>query len=392
MLGSIALVAGTTIGAGILALPAVTQAAGVLPATIALCGTWAYMVASGLLLAEVRTNLAATTCDRFGGTGILAMVRQTLGRPGAIVAGIAYALLHYALLVAYLARGGEVLQAAGMELGLSLPNWVGPCLLDALLGGLVLWGSTRWVERVNSLMLLGAIAAFMGLVGVCLPHLVPARLLVGHWEAISRPLPTLLVAMVFHNTVPTVATQQQGDIRRIRRAILLGSALALGLFLVWNAIILGCADPQSVPFDPLQRLMAANFSPQLPLLVSIFSGLAIATSFVGFVYGLLDFFADLWPQMLARWRYFPVILVPPLVLALAIPGIFFSALDFAGIFGIAVLFGLLPALMAWQQRCCCPQGRLCPPLVPGGWFGLGLMVLAAAAMVLQQLVVRVLAA
>ena len=38
------LVAGTTVGAGMLALPAVTQASGFIPSTVTLTGCWLYMV------------------------------------------------------------------------------------------------------------------------------------------------------------------------------------------------------------------------------------------------------------------------------------------------------------------------------------------------------------
>ena len=46
---AIVLVAGTTVGAGILALPAVTQAAGFVPSTVALTGAWMYMATTGSL-------------------------------------------------------------------------------------------------------------------------------------------------------------------------------------------------------------------------------------------------------------------------------------------------------------------------------------------------------
>jgi tyrosine-specific transport protein len=45
-----------------------------------------------------------------------------------------------------------------------------------------------------------------------------------------------------------------------------------------------------------------------------------------------------------------LILGPPLILAIIEPTIFFNALESAGTFGISLLFGLLPAAMAWQQR------------------------------------------
>ena len=42
--------------------------------------------------------------------------------------------------------------------------------------------------------------------------------------------------------------------------------------------------------------------------------------------------------------------LPPFLLALAFPALFFSALDFAGCYGVLTLFGLLPVAMAWSER------------------------------------------
>ena len=58
VLGSAALVAGTTVGAGILALPAKTLAAGLAPTATLLVGGWVFMAATGLFIAEVDLNTA----------------------------------------------------------------------------------------------------------------------------------------------------------------------------------------------------------------------------------------------------------------------------------------------------------------------------------------------
>uniref|UniRef100_A0A9I9DAR5 Uncharacterized protein n=1 Tax=Cucumis melo TaxID=3656 RepID=A0A9I9DAR5_CUCME len=57
---AIFLVAGTTIGAGILAIPAVTQESGFLASAITCTCCWVYMVVTGLLIAEVNVN---TMCE-----------------------------------------------------------------------------------------------------------------------------------------------------------------------------------------------------------------------------------------------------------------------------------------------------------------------------------------
>jgi tyrosine-specific transport protein len=93
-----ALIAGTTVGAGVLALPAFTVKAGFVPSSAVLLGAWVFMVATGLLIAEVNLN------SRQGGGGMISMTRETIGGAGASVSGAAYLFLHYALLVAYIAQ------------------------------------------------------------------------------------------------------------------------------------------------------------------------------------------------------------------------------------------------------------------------------------------------
>ncbi|KAI3993432.1 hypothetical protein MKX01_001405 [Papaver californicum] len=60
LISAILLVAGTTVGAGILAIPSVTQEAGFLASAITCIFCWLYMVVSGLLLPELNIN---TMCE-----------------------------------------------------------------------------------------------------------------------------------------------------------------------------------------------------------------------------------------------------------------------------------------------------------------------------------------
>ena len=83
----------------------------------------------------------------------------------------------------------------------------------------------------------------------------------------------------------------QGDIHKVRTAILVGVAVPLLMFLAWDAAILGSAGTGGPPGggDPLAALRLA---PSLAPLIDSFSLLAIATSYIGFVLGLTDFLSD----------------------------------------------------------------------------------------------------
>lgn len=84
LVSAVLLIAGTTVGAGILAIPSVTQESGFLASSVACIGCWLYMVGSGLLVAEVNVN---TMCELgSGGVSLVSMALRTLGVWGVRVA------------------------------------------------------------------------------------------------------------------------------------------------------------------------------------------------------------------------------------------------------------------------------------------------------------------
>ena len=117
---------GTTVGAGILALPFTTQDSGFIPSSASLFGTYIFSIVTGLLLAEANVNLMCElgkvrrslnmprqTCRGAclnkslrkpsiaqGGVSITSISRTTLGTAGERVTTVIYITLHYALLVA----------------------------------------------------------------------------------------------------------------------------------------------------------------------------------------------------------------------------------------------------------------------------------------------------
>lgn len=396
---AIALVAGTTVGAGILALPAMTQPAGFLPSTCMLIVVWVYALIAALLLAEVNVRCMR----RYGqpNIGLLRMVESILGPSIANVSGGAYLFLHYALLVAYMAQGGDILASAMAHIpGVNAPDWAGPILFALVFGGLLYWGSEKLVARFNGTFVAIVITTFMVLLVLSGSHVDPGELIHQNWPAISPAVSVMLVALFYHNIVPVVTTQLEGDLGKIRQSIVVGSVIPLLMFLVWNAVILGSIgglsslSPGSEGFDPLEILRTNPNLPGLSIVVSVFSEFAIATSFIGFTYGLLDFLMDalqireLTPDN--RLPFYSVIFLPALGLSTLNPNIFFTALDYAGAFSISILGGILPAVMAWKLRYRSPAAdRPRRTLVPGGRATLIMMVVLAITVMGTQLLTMV---
>lgn len=115
--------AGSTVGAGMLALPAVSAPAGIAPTSAALVGIWVLLTLDALLIAEV--NLAARTArdaaaaaadDGSGGAapagGDVVTLRQmaefSLGKAAGRGLTLVYLALAYSLLTAYATKAAEV--------------------------------------------------------------------------------------------------------------------------------------------------------------------------------------------------------------------------------------------------------------------------------------------
>ncbi len=394
LLGAITLIAGTTVGAGVLALPAATFRAGVIPSSLMLIGVWIYMVVTGLLIAEVNLN---TICSLGQPElGLLIMSERTLGRWGSRLAGLLFVLIHYALLVAYIARGGTLLMAIVQPIGFN-QGWIGLTVFAGSLASLMIWGRDQLTATVNGIFVLIVLAAFLGLIGLGLPHLQFNQLLLQNWDAVTLAIPIMVVALVYQSVVPIITSQLEGNRLKIQQAILVGSAIPLAMFLLWNAVILGISNGarfESLAFiDPLDLLRQGNSGAVIGVIVSVFSEFAVATSFIGFVYGLLDFYTDIFQIKLQEQRQRLLlhlwIVTPALVLAILNPTIFFTALDYAGTFGVSVLFGIIPALMAWQQRYHSDLSLSTSPLVPGGKITLMIVIAIASVIILQQIWLKI---
>ncbi|GAQ79764.1 Tryptophan or tyrosine transporter protein [Klebsormidium nitens] len=389
LVGAILLVAGTTVGAGILAIPAVTQDAGFLASAFACVGCWAYMATTGILVAEVNIN---TMCELgSGGVSLVSMAERTLGKAGVRVAVGTYIFIHYALLVAYVARSGDIITNFT---GLPLP--VSAAAFTAAFGAITYFSSQKTLGYVNGFLIAAILASFATLVGIAAPEVEPASLLKANWSAVPASIPIVALSFVYQNVVPVISSELEGDLPKIRTAIMYGTAIPLTMFLLWDAVILGSV-PAAVPgaaqsmaaMDPLLRLRESSGA--VGPAVEIFSFFAIGTSFIGFVLGLSDFLADLLklPSGQEKRRPLPYLLtlIPPYALALTNPEIFYKALDFAGAYGVLVLFGLFPGAMAWAERytdaCMTPAVK---PIIPGGKVTLSLIMGAAGIVIAGEFV------
>ena len=284
-----------------------------------------------------------------------------------------------------------------------MEHTAGPLVFAAVTGLSLYAASYATVEKVNNALVVIVAATFAGIVGLGAQTADLAPLLdlsTQHPTAVAGCLPILFLSLVFQNVVPTVVTQLEGDRRKIVQAVTWGTAAPLILFLAWNAVILGNVGAMMVEgsgaaaaIDPVALLQnGSNGDGLLGPLVTAFSSVALITSVIGFTYGLLDAWSDVFgiPTSSAQFQQykaplFLLVFAPAVALSLGNPDIFYQALEYGGAFGVSTLFLLLPPLMVWNQRYRqVDQPVVTQPLVPLGKLPLVGMGAVGLALVLQQ--------
>jgi tyrosine-specific transport protein len=230
-LGSVFIVAGTTIGAGMLAMPLASAGVGMGITLLLLIGMWALMCYTALLLVEVYQHVPADT-------GLGSLARRYLGRPGQWLTGFSMLFLMYALTAAYISGAGELLAASFSDwLAIPLSPSTGVLLFTVVAGAIVCIGTTM-VDLFNRLLFSAKIVLLLVMLALLMPHVHRANLLSMPLEqglAFSA-IPVIFTSFGFHGSVPSIVSYLNGDIRKLRLVFITGSAIPLVAYLNWRRL------------------------------------------------------------------------------------------------------------------------------------------------------------
>lgn len=374
--GAVALIIGTSIGSGILALPQKTSPAGFLPSSLCIITCWGFLLVEAFLLVEINVGLLRRKRSRDKETeleviSIRTMAQETLGEWGGLLATVTNVFLGYSSMVAYSSKSGEILYHL-----INIPASLSGCFFTFIFAILIALGGTRATDQVNQWLT----ASMIGL----LVAIEVLALLFGGWSGfggngdwgkVPSTIPVVIFSLVYHDLAPVLCAYLEGDIRRIRASVLLGSLVPLLAFLIWNAIALGLSQQVDQIADPVESLMRVKWS-GVPFMVETFSLLAVGTSLIGTVLSFSQFFMEQlrnfsWsspstelienPNKLVRIRQWcrrnrteftaiAMVVAPTLVVSTNFPDAFTAATDIAGGYCMTVLYGVIPPAMAWAMQ------------------------------------------
>lgn len=351
IIGSILIVAGTTIGAGMLAMPIISASVGFTFMAFILFCIWFAMFYTAILLVDVYKYNPPTD-------GLNTLTVKYLGNSGAVITAISMLVLMYALVSAYITGGGEILRT-------NLTNWCGieisshtSAFLFTLIFGSIIAFSTRVVDFSNKIVFSCKLIFLCIVMALLLPKIEMIHL--QHMPSSSIPvlatIPVIFTSFGFYVVIPTLVKYLDGNLKQLKLVFLIGSITPLILYLVWELTFLGNLDSSTFTTilqenSKINGLVKAvkqvNDSELISVSFTLFASAALLTSFWGVAMALKDYIQDLGknkPLIKNNISAMALTFAPPLLFAIFYPDGFVIALGYASV-PLVVLALIMPMLM-----------------------------------------------
>ncbi len=352
VLGSTLIIAGTTIGAGMLALPLASAGIGFTTSLMIMIALWAFMAYTALLMIEVHQHAEQDAT-------LHTLAKQFLGTKGKWVASFAMMFLFYALCAAYIAGGGAQFgERIASFTGIEVSSTTATLLFTLIVAAIVTVG-TATVDKVNRVLFLIKIVAMALVLTFLAPNVTESYLLSMPVEQglVIAAIPVIFTSFGFHGSIPAIVNYLDGHTPSLRKAILIGSAIPLIIYIFWQVVTLGVVNQSTLLENQglsalISTLSTTVHQSNLGQAIGIFADLALLTSFLGVSLGLFEFLGDTIKKRTngnSRLVVGLVTFLPPMGFAMFYPQGFIMALGYAAI-ALAVLAIFLPIMMAKKAR------------------------------------------
>lgn len=390
---AIYLIAGTAVGAGILALPGAMASSGFIPGLIVLIVMGIMSIFAGLYIVE--TSLKTGT-----GYHMPALAQYYLGKPGLIIMFLGILIFVYGALTGYLSAGGQLIHALSDG---TVSKWSGT-LIYFFASTIIVYIGLQLTGLVEILLISIMVALIFLIGGLSVPSMNPELALSSDWGNVTSIFGVTLFAYAAHVIIPTLAHGMKKDKRGLIWTTIMGFIITMAIYIIW-CLVFTMAVPRGTPGEvvppsetvtlfqaqqhgqpatiPLGHLIGGS----VMVIGSIFAIMSTFTSYLGFGISMTDSWIDTAKSFNIRIARFIGVLLSvliPLIMALANPAGFIEAINIGGIYGGSIFVGLLPpvlVLMARQKGPCYDDFQ-----TPGGtWLPVVLCVFFILGMVIKTM-------
>ena len=345
-MGGSLLISGTALGAGMLAIPMVLAQFGLLWGSLLMLLIWFGTSYAALLLLEA-------TIKSGGGIGMNSIARKTLGKEGQLITNVLLYALVVCLMIAYIVSAADllqkVLQSFAIDLGL-----VDCQVIFTFVAGFFVAQGTASIDKINRVLFFIMLLVLAISLVYLLPNISSSHLNLLDSEdkvELFRNSSVLFTSFGFMVVIPSVVKYNSGAThKQLRNMVIIGATIPLICYLLWLFAVVGnLPAEQLVKFANVSELIAvlAQRHAYLGPILSLFTGLALLTSFLGVAMSLFDQNSDLFNKN--KMMTFVLTFLLPLVGALWAKEQFISVLGYAGMI-LVFLAVFVPMAMVLKVR------------------------------------------
>lgn len=330
--GATALLIGTTIGAGMFALPYAISQSGYVAGL-------GYLLALGVIVVILNLAYGEIILSTVGIHQLPAYTEQYLGKRWKLVALTSMFIGSYGALTAYIIEAGSLLHDL-------LAPWLGGTVLWYRLGfflvlSLALALGLRVVTAVEKTVVVGVLALIVILAMFGSRYIVFENFTTADPMHIFLPYGVILFALAAASSIPDMHRILLTQPQLLRRSIILGTIIPIVAYVIFVTVVVGITGPNTTESAVigLGRVLGQ------PVLVlgAVFGVLAMSTTFLALGQSL----REVWRYDLTQghWVAWWCVVLPPLAL------VTFNVLSFVQILGICgALIGGLDGIVIMRMH------------------------------------------
>jgi tyrosine-specific transport protein len=346
LLGSSLIIAGTALGAGMLAIPMVLAQFGLTNGILLMLFICVGTTYSALLLLEA-------TVKSGGGLGLNSIARKTLGKGGQwSTNALLYALL-ICLLMAYILGAGDLVVQLMSTMGLKVTQHQAQVGFT-LLSGCIIAGGTGVIDKLNRGLFTVMVLSLLITLVFLLPNVESNHLtaVISHdYTALIQTSAVLFTSFGSMVVIPSlVAYNPTATDSQLRNMVIWGSMIPLVCYVSWLIAVAGNLAPEQLgQLDGVGGLIEAfkHHSSWIGSLLTVFTGLALLTSFFGVAMALYNQNRDMFNKN--KPTTYVMTFSIPLIGALFAADKFLAVLGYAGII-LVFLAVFIPLSMVYKLR------------------------------------------
>lgn len=332
-----ALLSGTIIGAGILAIPYAVYEAGYWLGIL-------YIIILGIVMMFLHLMLGEISLRTRGFLDVPELIHKYLGKKGHLIALVSLFIIIYGALTAYIRAAGDIISSLTV-----LPSYTGSMIFFIIGGYLALRGLkvvSKW-ELVFGIGMILIIATLwlkaLSINGIDWTQfqLVPFRSL----SASFSPYGVILFAYSGLIAIPYIKKLLGKQVVYMKPVIKLGFLIPLLLYSLFVTLVIGVSGVDITPVATIS--LGEKLGGQALVIINMFALLAIATSFIMLGRSLIESYMSL--GKIHRHTATIATFLPPMGLLLVNGASFNSVLNYAGGIGVSIL-SILIVLTFWRSK------------------------------------------